>query len=79
MKVVKQRAKDYAPPKVNFQRTADLWNAYLMGISHNQLTPKDVAALNILQKISRLMHKYQADSIEDIKGYAETWRIVEEE
>lgn len=74
MKVVTARAKEYAPPKVNFERTRKLWSAYL----GKELTLDDVAALNILQKISRLMHKYQPDSVEDIKGYAECWRIINE-
>lgn len=78
-KLVQKRASEYAPPKTNFTRTADLWNAYLKGINNRPLEPRDVAAFNILQKISRLMHKYKEDSVEDIIGYAETWRIVEDD
>ena len=51
------RDKEYGPPEVNLQNTANLWNAY-MACKHDitdgvLFTAEDVAWLNTLQKISR--------------------------
>ena len=79
MKVVQQRAKDYAPPKVNFKRTARLWNAYLDGTDGKEIDEESVAIMMILLKISRLMHKYTKDQTLDIKGYAECIDLLNED
>lgn len=65
------RNRDYDDPIDNFTRTASLWNAYLDGIDGRPLEPHDIAALNILQKLSRLQHTpNHRDSWVDIAGYA---------
>ena len=50
------RDKEYGPPEVNLQNTANLWNAYLLAKFHDQefdVTAEDVALMNVLQKVSR--------------------------
>ena len=52
------RMKAYASVDENFQRTADLWNAYLQGwdMSKQPIELFEVGIFNQLQKISRLAH-----------------------
>ena len=52
------RMKAYGNVKDNFQRTADLWNAYFQGrnMSEQPIQLFEVGILNQLQKISRLAH-----------------------
>ena len=52
------RMKAYGNVKDNFQRTADLWNAYFQGrnMSEQPIELFEVGILNQLQKISRLAH-----------------------
>lgn len=68
------RNESYDEPSANFARIAALWSAYL-GV---ELEPHDVAVLNVLQKVARLMHTPgHYDSWVDIAGYAacghESW------
>ena len=57
----------YDEPEDNFLRISMLWSAYL----GQQIAPVDVAVLNILQKVGRLMHTPDhRDSWVDIAGYA---------
>ena len=61
------RNKDYDEPADNFRRIADLWSVYL----GTPIEPYDVAMLNVLQKIARIMHSpRKLDSWVDIAGYA---------
>jgi hypothetical protein len=62
------RQRDYAHPKVNFQRIADLWSPVL-GV---KVTPEQVALCMIQVKVGRLMNRYTRDSVVDILGYALT-------
>lgn len=71
----------YGHPRDDFQRTADLWWAYLLGrkLIENEavLRPEDVSAMMILLKLARLMETPDhRDSIVDIAGYAETMARV---
>lgn len=52
------RQQAYGEARVNFGRTAKLWQAYLWGrdLEKEPLKPHDVAVLNQLQKISRTAH-----------------------
>ena len=52
------RMKAYGSVDENFQRTADLWNAYFQGrnMSEQPIELFEVGILNQLQKISRLAH-----------------------
>ena len=65
--VLEDRSNTYGPPEDNFANIAGLWSAY-KGIT---FTRADVAAMNALIKVGRLMttpdHK---DSWVDIAGYA---------
>ncbi len=68
------RNKTYDTPTKNFERIAQLWSAYL----DHEVSVADVAVLNVLQKIARLMHTPgHYDSWVDIAGYAacghESW------
>jgi len=62
------RQRDYAHPRINFQRIADLWSPVL-GV---KVTPEQVALCMIQVKVGRLMNRYTRDSIVDILGYALT-------
>ncbi len=65
-KVCGDRHEDYGDPVINHARTAEFWSTYL-GI---EIKPVDVCHLNMLQKLSRLINKYQHDGPIDIMGYA---------
>lgn len=69
-----QRSKDYGHPKMNFQRIADLWNAYIKySTTPGVLTPTDTAVMMILLKVARLQQNpTNRDSVVDIAGYAGT-------
>jgi hypothetical protein len=61
------RNMDYDEPSRNFEVIADLWSIYL-GI---EIHAHDVALLNILQKVSRMMTSPgKEDHWIDIAGYA---------
>jgi hypothetical protein len=60
------RQRDYAHPRVNFQRIADLW-APIFGVP---ITPEQVAVAMIQVKISREMNRHTRDNLVDLIGYA---------
>ena len=62
------RQRDYAHPKVNFQRIADLW-AVILG---TQVTPEQVALCMITMKVAREMNRHTRDNLVDIIGYTLT-------
>lgn len=66
--VTGNREQDYGTPEKNFERIADLWNAYLgMGI----IDPVDVAAMLALLKIARIASgNAKDDNWVDLAGYA---------
>lgn len=83
--ICKEREEDYGSPDDSFATIAKLWSTYLEAkckmksaegghegrILFYFLTPKDVAILNILQKVSRLVTSPdKRDGWIDIAGYA---------
>lgn len=71
--VTNHRNEVYDEPIDNFARIAAMWSAYL----NTPITVTDVAALNILQKLSRLIVSPEHwDSWVDIAGYAACGRDV---
>lgn len=68
-----RRRTDYGHPRDNHARTAALWSAYL-GVP---ITPTQVCMLNLLQKISRSVHRTTRDTIVDIAGYTLNIAILE--
>lgn len=64
----------YGHPRDDFQRTRDLWQAYLTGRGFTGVVEStDVSYMMILLKMARLMESPEhRDSIVDIAGYAET-------
>ena len=62
------RQKDYAHPKVNFQRIANLWSIIL----DVDITPEQVALCMIATKVAREMNRHTRDNLVDIVGYALT-------
>jgi hypothetical protein len=61
------RNVDYDAPERNFEVIAQLWEGYL----HIPINPHDVAVLNILQKVSRILTSPdKKDHWVDIAGYA---------
>lgn len=72
------RNQAYGNPSDNQRAIADLWRAYLSGVS--TLRDSDVAVLNILQKIARLQNSPDhEDSWVDIAGYAAVGYEVSQE
>jgi hypothetical protein len=62
------RQRDYAHPKVNFQRIADLWAVVL----ETRVTPEQVALCMIQVKIAREMNRHTRDNLCDLIGYTLT-------
>jgi hypothetical protein len=73
--VLGDRAKDYGHPKVNIQKIADGWTAYL-GIP---VTPHDVCQLMVILKAMRSRHGYHRDTTVDIAGYAQVDSVVSDD
>jgi hypothetical protein len=65
--VVDERYGAYGNPRVNMQRTAELWSAYL----GHEVSAHDVAMCMILLKASRSKVTHHSDNYEDIRGYAD--------
>jgi hypothetical protein len=73
------RQENYGHPLANHVRIAELWNGYLVAKSVtpdgsrdnriSMLTPSDVAAMMVLLKIARNMHKPKRDNLTDAAGY----------
>lgn len=62
------REEQYGSPQANFQRIADMWNAYLP--EHVTIGAADVAVMMTLVKIARLSNTLgHADSFIDAAGY----------
>lgn len=68
------REQQYGKPEDNFSTIADLWNAYLTGVSKwgIDIGTVDVANMMILLKIARCAPATlpKADNFVDIAGYA---------
>lgn len=73
------RQRDYAHPKINFQRIANLWSIIL----DVDITPEQVALCMIQVKVAREMNRHTRDNLVDLIGYTltldacmedETWR-----
>jgi hypothetical protein len=62
------RQRDYAHPKVNFQRIADLWSPVL-GVT---VTPEQVALCMIQVKVAREINRHTRDNLVDLIGYTLT-------
>jgi hypothetical protein len=62
------RQRDYAHPRVNFQRIADLWSPVL-GIT---VTPEQVALCMIQVKVAREINRHTRDNLVDLIGYTLT-------
>jgi len=60
------RRRSYGHPIDNHTRTAGLWSQFL-GV---QISAEEVCMLNILQKVSRHVHRPHRDNLVDIMGYA---------
>ena len=65
--IVDERGKDYGDSQKSFERIAKFWSAY----KNVEITPKNVAAMMILLKISRWVTSDKQDTLLDIVGYAE--------
>ena len=65
--VLKDRAAEYGKVENNFERIADLWEAYL----HAPISALDVAMMMALLKVARAKaNPAHADSFVDLAGYA---------
>lgn len=68
---VGDRGLNYGKPEENFDRIANLWNAYLLNKQDKALYAEDVACMMILLKVARLQNcPHHKDSIVDVAGYA---------
>lgn len=73
------RELEYGPPRINLANCAELWSAYLCakysGLTVDRaqfdLTPEDIAHMNVLQKIARTMTGGKTlDNYIDMAGYS---------
>ena len=83
MEAVKDRGNSYGTVQENFQRIADFWTVWLMHTGKltpgMQITPRDVAMLNDLQKTARLIQTPgHVDSVVDKAGYAACYAACED-
>jgi len=62
------RQRDYAHPRINFQRIADLWSP-IFGIT---VTPEQVALAMIQVKVAREINRHTRDNLVDLIGYTLT-------
>lgn len=62
------RQRDYAHPRINFQRIADLWTPIL----GTRVTPEQVALCMIQVKVAREMNRHTRDNLVDLIGYTLT-------
>jgi hypothetical protein len=62
------RQRDYAHPRINFQRIADLWSP-IFGIT---VTPEQVALAMIQVKVAREINRHTRDNLVDLVGYTLT-------
>ena len=68
--VAGDREQDYGSPEQNFERIAELWNAYFTG-RPDYISPIDVACMLALLKIARIASGHaKADNWVDLAGYA---------
>jgi len=67
------RQKSYGDAYESFDRIAKMWSAY-KGI---KITPKDVASMMILMKVSRSVTSSKRDNWVDMAGYAELGSQIE--
>lgn len=79
-RAVASRVESYGPPRDNHERTANLWSIYLRGVLRDKVnvSARDVCLLNILQKVSRDIHRPKRDNLVDIAGYAENANLCED-
>lgn len=69
--VTGDRAETYGHPSENHRCTGQLWTAYIQrkyGVAF-EFTVRDVAWLNVLQKISRDANQPKRDNLVDAAGY----------
>lgn len=67
------RQKEYGHPKVNFDRIAAAWNAYMKArptVDERPFDAHDVSFMMILVKAIRGSEGYKRDTAVDIIGYA---------
>ena len=62
------RQRDYAHPRLNFERIAQLWTP-ILGVN---ITPEHVALCMIQVKIARELHRHTRDNLVDLIGYTLT-------
>jgi len=66
------RAKQYGPPDVDFQRTVDVFNR----LTGRDLTIKDGIMFMMCVKLSRAMNLDQPDNMVDLCGYADIYNAI---
>ena len=73
-----ERAEQYGDATTSFQNIADFWSVYLSRImgSGVMITPRNVADMMILLKISSTVTDFHEDSYIDIIGYAALVNVV---
>lgn len=70
-----ERMDEYGHPSDAFDRIAGLWSAYLGGIP---LDARDVGAMMILLKVSRLATSVKPDTLDDVEGYVACIRMLDQ-
>jgi hypothetical protein len=77
-KVRNDRQETYGHPRINFTRTARLWQAYMDNKEDKTITEFDVPMFMILVKIAREQNIHNYDNLVDIIGYTKTLEMLYE-
>ena len=66
------RSETYAHPKVNFERVATVWS----GLTGRTFSAYEVGLMLLGLKLARLVTGHHEDSLDDIEGYVECLRSL---
>ena len=66
------RSETYAHPKVNFERVATVWS----GLTGRTFSAYEVGLMLLGLKLARLVNGHHEDSLDDIEGYVECLRSL---
>lgn len=78
--LTRERGAVYGHPREHFKRTCLLLAIVFGDKPMCDLTPKDWAVVMMCDKLARLANTLDhRDSVDDIGGYAECWRVLDDE
>ena len=79
MDIIEDRQPRYGDASAHFERTVDILRIVFGETRISDLAPEDWAIVMVCDKLARFAHTGRdADSIDDVAGYARLWRDVRE-